>query len=211
MNGTPRIPRAPTEQPAQAPSETGSTVDKATLRRQLAARRAAIDGADKLRRDAQIGALLLAWCAQHRIDTLGVYWPLQGEVDLSATFATLADQGVQLVLPVVLARHAALGFAAWTPGQAMHKDAMGVAVPAQPTMVARPPALLVPCLGFDTRGFRLGYGGGYYDRTLAAPPRPLTAGIAYRCQLAAFDTQAHDVALDVVLTEAGAVAAAAGA
>ena len=174
MTGTSRIPRAPADLPADAPSETGSAVDKRELRRRLAARRAAIDPADKALWDAGIGQQLLEWQQAEDIVTLGVYWPLKGEVDLTATYADLAARGVALLLPVVVARDAALAFAAWTPGEAMHKDAMGVAVPERLRLAARPPALLVPCLGFDARGYRLGYGGGYYDRTLAAAPRPLT-------------------------------------
>lgn len=201
MTGISRIPRAPADLPAGAPSETGSAVDKQALRRQLAARRAAIDPADKALWDAQIGARLLQWWQTHPVETLAVYWPLKGEVDLSPAFAELAAQGVQLLLPVVVAKHAALGFAAWTPGEAMHKDAMGVAVPQYLRMVARPPALLVPCLGFNGAGFRLGYGGGYYDRTLALTPRPITLGIAYACLEADFASAPHDVALDLILTE----------
>lgn len=201
MTDDSRIPRGPADLKGGAPSETGSAVDKQALRKQLAARRAALDPADKAAWDARIGEQLLQWQLANGIDMLGVYWPLKGEVDLSATFFTLASRGVRLLLPVVLARHAALGFAQWTPGEAMHKDAMGVAVPEHLIMAAPPPALLVPCLGFDTRGYRLGYGGGYYDRTLAALPRPMTVGIAYSCQQAVFDSLAHDVALDVVLTE----------
>ncbi len=83
----------------------------------------------------------------------------------------------------------------------MQLDRMGVAVPAQLRMVARPPALLVPCLGFNAQRYRLGYGGGFYDRTLEALPRPLTVGVAYAADLAQFASAAHDVALDIILTE----------
>lgn len=202
MTGTSRIPRGPADLPAAAPSETGPGAQKKALRQQLAARRAAIDPADRALWDAAIGQQLLDWQQQEAIATLGVYWPLQGEVDLTATYAALAARGVALLLPVVVARDAALAFTAWTPGEPMHKDAMGVAVPAVLRPSPLPPALLVPCLGFDAHGYRLGYGGGYYDRTLATPPRPRTIGIAYRCQQAVFATLAHDVPLDMVLTEA---------
>lgn len=206
MTGNSRIPRGPADLPGHVPSEAGlqpfaHTSDKQLLRKALMARRAAIDPADKALWDARIGARLLRWWQGQSAGSLGVYWALKGEVDLSATFAELAAQGVQLVLPVVLAKHAPLGFAAWTPGEAMHKDAMGVAVPEQLRMVARPPALLVPCLGFDGAGYRLGYGGGYYDRTLEGLPRPATAGIAYACQQADFDHLPHDIPLDIILTE----------
>ena len=174
------------------------------MRRELAALRAAIDPARKAAWDAAIGAHLLAWWRARPVatpGTLGVYWPLRAEADLSRAYAELAHAGVRLALPVVLARDAALGFADWQPGEAMVKDAMGVAVPAHLRMVALPPALLVPCLGFNQQRFRLGYGGGYYDRTLAPTPRPFTLGIAYACQAAQFANAPHDVALDRIITE----------
>lgn len=136
---------------------------------------------------------------------VGVYWPLAGEPDLQPAYTTLAARGVKLALPVVLDRQAPLAFAEWLPGEAMHKDGMGVAVPASLRMVALPPALLIPCLGFNAHRVRLGYGGGYYDRTLEQQPRPATAGVAYACLAAEFDGDAHDVALDVMFTQAGMV------
>jgi 5,10-methenyltetrahydrofolate synthetase len=163
--------------------------------------RAAIDPARKAEWDAAIGAHLVAWWRARPVEALGVYWPLRGEADLSLAYAELAQSGVRLALPVVLARDAALGFADWRPGEAMVKDTMGVAVPAALRMVERPPALLVPCVGFTEDGFRLGYGGGFYDRTLAAAPRPVTLGIAYACQVASFASAPHDIALDRIITE----------
>jgi 5-formyltetrahydrofolate cyclo-ligase len=179
--------------------------DKTALRKSLALLRAAVDAPHKAQWDAAIGARVLAWWRAHMDGApgpLGVYWPLRGEPDLSIAYAELAAGGVRLALPVVLARDAALGFAEWTPGEAMVKDAMGVAVPAALRMLPRPPVMLIPCLGFNAQRFRLGYGGGYYDRTLAPTPRPLTIGLAYSCLQAEFASAPHDVALDVVLTEA---------
>ncbi len=181
--------------------------DKAALRKALGAARASIAAPQRAQWDAAIGERVLTWWrAGHggAAASLGVYWPLKGEPDLSVAYAELAACGVRLALPVVLARDAALGFAAWTPGEAMVKDAMGVAVPAQLRMVARPPALIIPCLGFNAQGYRLGYGGGYYDRTLEAAPRPMTVGVAYACLAADFASAPHDVALDLVITEASA-------
>ena len=205
MTGTSRIPcdeqdhRAPTAHTAPQ-----SALDKKALRATLAALRSQLEPAHKAQADRVIGARVAAWWRQcaGQDEVLGVYWPLRGEPDLSDTYAALAAQGVQLALPVVLARDAALGFAAWSPGEPMVKDSMGVAVPAARRMLARPPLMLVPCLGFNAERFRLGYGGGYYDRTLEAQPRPRTAGVAYACQLAHFASAAHDVALDTVITEA---------
>jgi 5-formyltetrahydrofolate cyclo-ligase len=199
MTGHSRIPCAPPAQPASGPADAKS--DKAVLRRALAASRAAIEPARKAEWDAAIGDHLLAWWRTQRVPALGVYWPLRGEADLSVAYSELARAGARLALPVVLARDAALGFADWQPGEAMVKDAMGVAVPADLRMVALPPALLVPCLGFNQDRYRLGYGGGYYDRTLEHPPRPFTVGIAYACLAAQFATGPHDVALDRIITE----------
>ena len=182
-------------------SSADAKSDKLALRQTLIGVRAAIDPARKAECDAAIGEHLVAWWRAQRVSTLGVYWPLRGEADLSVAYAELAQAGVRLALPVVLTRDAALGFADWRPGEAMVKDAMGVAVPADLRMVALPPALLVPCLGFNQDGFRLGYGGGYYDRTLEHLPRPITLGIAYACQATQFASAAHDVALDRIITE----------
>ena len=174
---------------------------KAALRRHLKAERASLDGPGKRERDRRIGEQVLAWWRRTRPPLLAVYWPLSGEPDLADTYALLAREGALLALPVVVRRHAALEFAVWTPGEAMVLDPMGVAVPAALRTVARPPALLVPCLGFDECGYRLGYGGGFYDRTLAPAPRPFTLGIAYACQQLRFDVDSHDVPLDAVVTE----------
>ena len=174
---------------------------KAALRRHLKAVRASLDGPGKRERDQRIGEQVLAWWRCTRPPLLAVYWPLSGEPDLHATYIQLAQEGATLALPVVVQRHAALAFAAWTPGEAMALDPMGIAVPADLRTLARPPALLVPCLGFNEHGYRLGYGGGFYDRTLAAAPRPFTLGIAYACQQALFEGDSHDVPLDIVVTE----------
>jgi 5-formyltetrahydrofolate cyclo-ligase len=177
--------------------------DKAALRKALLAARSALDPALKARWDAEIGARILAWWRTQRFPAIGVYWPLRGEPDLGAAYAELARAGVRLALPVVQARDAPLAFAEWIPGEAMVKDDLGVAVPGQRRLVPAPPALLIPCLGFNADCYRLGYGGGFYDRTLEATPRPVTLGIAYACLAAQFASAPHDVALDLIVTEAG--------
>ena len=195
MTGKPRIPRGDGAVAALPASE------KAVLRSALLAARRAIDPAMRSAWDAAICDRVQAWWQASGAPMLGVYWPLRGEPELHALYAALAQQGAALALPVVLQADAALAFAAWTPGEAMVRDSMGVAVPAALRLVERPPALLVPCLGFTAAGYRLGYGGGYYDRTLAETPRPFTVGIAYSCLAADFASAAHDVALDLIITE----------
>lgn len=206
MTSDPRIPRSESE--AIAPSAQ----HKADLRKQLLTARRAIDPATRAAWDHTIGTRLVAWWHRAQassvtrgatLASLGVYWPLRDEPDLHAAYAELARAGARLLLPVVVEKHAALAFAEWRPGEAMVRDAMGVAVPADLRLQAMPDALLVPCLGFNGKRYRLGYGGGYYDRTLAATPRPRTVGVAYGCLRVKFAHDGHDVPLDVVMTEDG--------
>ena len=178
---------------------------KAALRKALRTARGALDPAIKVQWDAAIGAQVVAWWRLRQPATLGVYWPLAGEPDLRAAYAELHQAGLRLALPVVMERDAPLAFTEWTPGEPTIPDEMGVQVPAQLRFIERPPALLVPCLGFNAEGYRLGYGGGYYDRTLEASPRPQTLGIAYSKQEAVFSHAPHDVPLDVIVTESSRV------
>ena len=195
MNSDPRITCDPASSPAIALQE------KASLRKALLATRRALPEAVRRQWDAAIAQRLLAWCATENIAELAVYWPLHGEPDLHAAYAELNTRGVALSLPVVLEKHAPLAFAAWTPGEPMVKDGMGVAVPAELRLRTAPATLLVPCLGFNPERYRLGYGGGYYDRTLEQAPRPRTLGIAYGCLQAQFASGPYDIALDHIVTE----------
>jgi len=201
MTGDSRIPRAIGALPDSAVSNIAQQQAKSLLRNTLKALRRAIDPATRHAWDDRIGARVIAWCRAHPHETLGVYWPLAGEPDLRPAYAEMAAAGVRLALPVVVERDAPLGFAEWIPGEATETDRLGVAVPSELRMIERPPALLVPCLGFNASGYRVGYGGGFYDRTLAPEPKPATVGIAYACQLVAFDGDAHDVPLDRMITE----------
>ena len=205
MTREPRITCDPADLPAPANCAAPDPAsDKAALRRQLLALRRRLDASQKAEWDGRIGEHVLAWWKASPVASLGVYWPLRGEPDLGAAYAQLAALGVQLALPVVLKRDAALGFAQWCPGEDMVQDAMGVAIPARLRLQACPAALVIPCLGFNQQRFRLGYGAGYYDRTLAQAPRPFTLGVAYSCLEARFDSAAHDIALELIITEAGA-------
>ena len=196
MTSDPRIPRSESE--AIAPSAPG----KADLRQQLLAARRALPPLTRAQWDRAICRQVVAWWQNHKPATLGVYWPLAGEPDLAPAYAELEQLGARLLLPVVVAPDAALEFADWRIGEAMVKDAMGVAVPADLRLQPYPAALLVPCPGFNDDGYRLGYGGGFYDRTLARVPRPVTVGVAYRASQVEFAADSHDVPLDAVITEA---------
>jgi 5-formyltetrahydrofolate cyclo-ligase len=173
--------------------------EKSALRRALLANRQAIAVEVRRQWDDAIGDRVVQWCAGNPGQTLGVYWPIRGEPDLRTIYTDLAVRGVRLALPVVVAKDAPLKFVAWKPGDPMIEDTFGVAVPAA-THEVQPEALLVPCVGFNEQCVRLGYGGGFYDRTLAVS-RSVAVGIGYSCCLADFDAAPHDIALDAIITE----------
>lgn len=177
-----------------------NTAQKSALRRELLANRQAIPAEVRRAGDAAIGRHVLAWQQAHPVRSLGVYWPIRGEPDLRDCYAALSARGVGLALPVVVDKNAPLRFLAWKPGDAMAQDTFGVAIPAAGHEV-QPNALLIPCVGFNGQRFRLGYGGGFYDRTLACAGRPVTVGIGYACLRREFEADAHDVALDFIITE----------
>ncbi|MFC5472382.1 5-formyltetrahydrofolate cyclo-ligase [Paraherbaspirillum soli] len=177
---------------------------KALLRRSLLATRQAVDAVTRHRWDAELCQRVIAWATlwgdANPGCSLGVYWPMREEPDLRPAYAALAAHGMQLALPVVSDKESPLQFVVWTPDDAMVKDICGVPIPASAVATA-PLALLVPCVGFNRQRTRLGYGGGFYDRTLALHPRPTTVGIAYSCGLAEFDAAPHDIPLDAIITE----------
>lgn len=135
---------------------------------------------------------------------IGFYWPFRGEIDLRGVVAEMMALGATAALPVVVEKGQPLEFREWHPGIALERGVWDIPVPV-PRRVVQPTVLLVALLGFDGAGYRLGYGGGYYDRTLAAmPARPLTVGVGHELgRLATIHPRPHDVPLDAILTEAG--------
>jgi 5-formyltetrahydrofolate cyclo-ligase len=175
--------------------------EKQRLRKELLAARKAMPPEEKAWRDAAIGRHLLDWLKRHPVKSMGVYWPHAGEPDLTPVYAELAARGVTLALPVVVARDAPLVFYAWRPGEALVKDAHGVMAPINRAHATQPELLLIPCLGFNATAYRLGYGGGYYDRTLAVFPEMKTVGIGYTMGESTFPQDSHDVPLGSIITE----------
>ncbi|SDF92958.1 5-formyltetrahydrofolate cyclo-ligase [Paraburkholderia phenazinium] len=143
----------------------------------------------------------------HEPACVGFYWPLPGEFDARAAIAIWLALGAhrQASLPVVRNRGEALQFHAWAPDTPMKIGHHRIPEPATEVIVT-PDLLFVPCVGFDAAGYRLGYGGGYYDRTLATWPgatRPVTVGVAYEaCRTDVLQREAHDIPLDLIVTEA---------
>jgi len=177
--------------------------DKSRLRQDLLAQRQALSPAIREKWNTDIGIHLSHLLERQPARTIGVFWPMRNEPDLRTLFEEWIAAGVQLALPVVIDPELPLKFLAWAPGDPLSKDAMGVWVPAASSGEVAPDLLLIPCVGFNGGRFRLGYGGGFYDRTLAAQPRPRAVGVAYACSRADFAVEKHDIALDLVVTEAG--------
>lgn len=175
--------------------------EKQRLRKELLAARKAMPPEEKAWRDAAIRRHLLDWLEAHPVKSMGVYWPHAGEPDLTSVYPELVARGVTLSLPVVVERDAPLVFHAWRPGEALVKDAHGVMAPVGRDCSVEPEVLLLPCVGFNEAGYRLGYGGGYYDRTLAAMPEVQAIGISYAAGKQCFKSDEHDITMRLVFTE----------
>ncbi|MGV8713116.1 MAG: 5-formyltetrahydrofolate cyclo-ligase [Nitrosomonas sp.] len=136
--------------------------------------------------------------------TLGIYWPFRGEYDPRQIAEQLRHQGIVLALPEVIDKNNPLCFRTWTPDTPMKNGAYDIPVPVD-THSVTPDAICIPMVGFDRQGYRLGYGSGYFDRTLANyHPLPLTIGIAFEIQrLDSVHPQPHDIAMHYIVTEAG--------
>ena len=186
----------------EATTKTASpAADKSALRTGLLAARKAMTPAAKAAAEAVICARLLVWLQTNQVQSIGVYHPIRQEPDLHPAYNALSAQGVHLSLPIIRGKELPLEFVRWTPGETLVKDAMGTSAPPHGAVV-QPQALLIPCLGFNAARLRLGYGGGFYDRTLAQTPRPLAVGIAYGEALVEFEGQAHDIAMDLIISDA---------
>ncbi len=132
--------------------------------------------------------------------TIAGVWPLPGEMDLRPLLHALHDGGHTVVLPQTPPRGNPLCFRIWTPGCPMRRETFGTCCPDGP--LAEPDMVFVPLLAFDRAGNRLGYGGGYYDRTLAAHPGRPAIGFGYAAQEVPFvPTEPHDQTLAVIVTE----------
>jgi 5-formyltetrahydrofolate cyclo-ligase len=135
---------------------------------------------------------------------VGCYWPHQGEPNLYGAMLRIIDLGGRVALPAPVRPHRPMEFRGWGPQSKMIPGVGGILQPASGEPLS-PDMLIIPIVGFDARGYRLGYGGGYYDRTLAAlSPRPPTLGVGFELgRLKTLHRQPHDVPLDAIVTEAG--------
>lgn len=139
-------------------------------------------------------------------ESLGLYWPIHGELNLVPVADAVLDAGGRVGLPVVVRKAAPVEFWSWRRGERLVRGQWDIPVPKHRDVVT-PELLIVPLVGFDAAGYRLGYGGGFYDRTLAAAvPRPRTIGVGFaNAQLDSIFPQPHDIPLDVLVTERGII------
>ncbi|MEC5398488.1 5-formyltetrahydrofolate cyclo-ligase [Uliginosibacterium sp. H1] len=189
-----------------SPSTPDAPNPRKVLRERLIAARCALDVQRREQFTAAIAQHLSALLARQAPTVVGFCWPYRGEVDLRAAVAAWLAGGPGRVAALPVVDEAGMHFSAWAPDTVMTAGRYDIPVPAEDRAV-QPDLLLVPVNAFDARGYRLGYGGGYFDRSLARwLPRPVTVGVGF--SLAAVEdllAEAHDIPMDWIVTENGVV------
>ncbi|UPY39046.1 5-formyltetrahydrofolate cyclo-ligase [Sediminicoccus sp. KRV36] len=174
--------------------------EKAALRRQCLAARRGIPGAGEA-----LCHVILREAPPQRGALVGGFWPMGSEIDTRPLLDALHARGHAIALPVTPPRGQPLFFRPWRPGIAMARGPMGTQHPAEGAPVI-PDWLIIPLLAFDRSGARLGYGGGYYDRTLALLRHAKAIGVAYSTQeIPQVPTGPHDIRLTAIATELGLI------
>ena len=175
---------------------------KAPARKLARAKRASFANIEAPERLAEA---MLAQHAPPKGAIIAGYWPMGDEMDPRPLMLALASRGHAIALPVTPPRGKPLAFHVWAPGAALRPGPMGTSEPVAGEEL-RPDVLLVPLLAFDRAGRRLGYGGGYYDRTLATLPGAKAIGIAYAGQeMPEVPAGPQDMRLPLIATEAGVI------
>ena len=177
---------------------------KKQQRKELIAAREAIPEVTHQQWSLEISGFLTQRLSQLQKKVIGIYWPFRGEYDPRPIARDLIQQDAILALPEITGKHEPLCFRKWLPETPMQNGAYGIPVPVG-TQFVRLDAVIIPMVGFDQHGYRLGYGSGYFDRTLASYPlQPLSIGVAFELQrLDNVYPQPHDIAMHYVVTEKG--------
>jgi 5,10-methenyltetrahydrofolate synthetase len=185
---------------------------KKALRKRLVAERLAMP--DRHVKCDMLQRVMRIWLVNRPDTVIGAYWPIKGEFDPLPALHRWKEDGElldepqlrRIGLPVVDKLHGTLNFHAWFPGCPMEEDAYGIPKPKD-TEIIHPTLLFVPCVGYGPGGYRLGYGGGFYDKTLAAlRPKPFTVGLGFtQGYVDDFEPAPHDVPLDAILNDNGVV------
>ena len=178
---------------------------KTTLRREALARRGAVAPGARVAFSRRLANEGLRLARLWRPRAVSAFHTLRDEPDTLQLLSALAAEGFATALPVVVGRESPLTFRLWRPGDPTRLGAMSIAEPLEEAPAVDPDLLFVPLACFDRRGHRIGYGAGYYDRTLAGlrAIKPIHAvGVAYGvCEVAAVPYEAHDQSLDAIVTD----------
>jgi 5-formyltetrahydrofolate cyclo-ligase len=170
-------------------------------RERLIALRMALSPAVRREAGERITAALREIIAEHP-GILGIYWPFRAEFDPRPLVDDLVAAGRSVALPVVIDKKGPLEYRAWAPGEPLTAGVWDIPIPEKREIVV-PSAVLAPLVGFDRACYRLGYGGGYFDRTLGAlSPRPLAIGVGFAMQrVDTIHPQSFDIPMDLIVTE----------
>lgn len=175
-----------------------------TERERLIALRLARPAAKRQAAADKVAAQLDDLIAPGQGKLVSLYWPFRGELDLRGWMRSFCARGGRIALPVVVTKGQPLVFREWRPGCRMTHGVWKIPIPAEGPEVM-PSVVIAPLVGYDPACYRLGYGGGFFDRTLAAHPgKPLVIGVGDGSgAMASIFPQAHDIPMDVIVTEAG--------
>jgi 5-formyltetrahydrofolate cyclo-ligase len=192
-------------------SETSQKSKKSALRNELRARRTQLDESERQVMDASINHFLTSFIAEHRPATIAAFWAFDGEPGLLPTLELSSRQGTQIVLPVVINSPAGktLIFRQWSPDTVMKTNSFGIPEPEDTpeVLLSDIDLILIPLVGWDETGGRLGMGAGFYDRVLqpfSQSDTPIRTGVAYQLQkVATVPDEPWDIRLHRVLSENG--------
>ena len=169
---------------------------------------------DRQVREDLLQRVMRIWLVGRPEIVIGAYWPIKGEFDPLPALHRWKEDGElldepqprRIGLPVVNKETRTMTFHAWYPGCPMEEDAYGIPKPKD-TEVIVPTLVFAPCVGYGPGGYRLGYGGGFYDRMLASlSPKPFSVGLGFGMGfLSDFEPEPHDVPLDAILNDYGVV------
>jgi len=171
-------------------------------RRRLIAARLALGADERKDKARRIASLLDLAISRFSGRIVGVYWPFRDEPDLRDWTIRVIERGGRAALPVVIQKGWPLEYRIWSPGDPLEHGAWNIPSPSRGPAV-QPDVVVAPVVGFDEAQYRLGYGGGFFDRTLAAMRRkPVVIGVGYaEARIPTIHPQPHDIPMDVVLTD----------
>lgn len=195
---------APDHSMVQSPSDAWSDVSRwrKAERKRLISERLSLDPEERQIRSERIASMLDLTIGKFSGRIVGAYWPFRGEPDLRNWEIKVIERGGRIALPVVIQKGSPLEYRMWQPGDPLERGVWNILVPSRGPAV-QPDVVIAPVVGFDDANYRLGYGGGFFDRTLAIMPRkPLVIGVGYvQARIPTIYPQHHDIPMDVIVKE----------